>query len=62
MGNATEVLLLMYADDIVLAGDTVPELQRKINILEIFCEKWGIKVNLKKTKVVVFRNGRTTSE
>ena len=30
---------LMYADDIVLVGDTVPELQRKTNILEIFCER-----------------------
>ena len=47
-------------DDIVLVGDTVLELQRKINIQEIFCEKWGMEVNLKKTKVVVFRNGGKT--
>ena len=53
MGNAIEVFLLMYADDIVLVGDTVLKLQRKINILEIFCEKWGMEVNFKKTKVVV---------
>ena len=52
----------MYADDIVLVGDTVLELQRKINILEIFCEKWIMEVNLKKTKVLVFRNGGKTSE
>ena len=41
MGNAIEIFLLMYVDDIVLVGDTVLELQRKINIQEIFCEKWG---------------------
>ena len=62
MGNAIEVFLLMYADDIVLVGDTVLELQRKINILEIFCEKWGMELNLKKTKVVVFRNSGKTSK
>ena len=45
-----------------MVGDTVLELQRKINILEIFCEKWGMEVNLKKTKVVVFRKGGKTSK
>ena len=37
VGNAIEVFLLMYADDIVLLGDTVLELQKKINI-HIFAE------------------------
>ena len=32
--EATEVLLLMYADDIVLVGETIIHLQKKINILE----------------------------
>ena len=62
MGNATEIFLLMYADDTALVGDTVLELQRKINILEIFCKKWDMEVNLKKTKVVVFRNDGKTSK
>ena len=46
-GNVIEVFLLMYADHIVLVGDTVLELQRKINILEICYKKWGMEVNLK---------------
>ena len=53
----------MYADDIVLLGDTVLELQKKINILKKFCDKWGMEVNLTKTQVIVFRNsGKTTSQ
>ena len=56
MGNAIEVFLLMYADDIVILGDHVLELQKKIRVLEIFYEKWGMEVNLTKTKVIVFRN------
>ena len=62
MGNAIEIFLLMYADDIVLLGDTVLELQRKIRVLEEFCGKWGMEVNLTKTKAVVFRNGGVMSK
>ena len=43
IGNTIEIFLLMYADDIVLLGDTVLELQRKIRALKEFCEKWGWK-------------------
>ena len=56
IANAIEIFQLMYADDIVLSGDAVLELQRKIGVLEEFCEKWGTEVNLTKTKVIVFRN------
>ena len=34
--EATEVLLLMYADNTVLLGETIIQLQRKMNILEKF--------------------------
>ena len=62
MGNAIEIFLLMYADDIVILGDTVMELQRKIIVLEKFCEKWEMEVNLTKTKVIIFRNGGVMSK
>ena len=52
----------MYADDIVILGDTVLELQRKIRVLEKFRERWGMEVNLTKTKVIVFRNGGVMSK
>ena len=48
-GDAIEVFLLLYADDIVLVADTVLELQRKICIFEQFCDKWDMEVNLTKT-------------
>ena len=59
--EATEVLVLMYADDMVLVGETIIQLQRKTNILEKFCRNYGMKVNLNKTKVVVFRSGGKTA-
>ena len=47
----------MYADDIALIADTSVKLQRKLRALESFCQKWGMEVNLAKTKIIVFRNG-----
>ena len=62
MGNALEAFLLLYADDIVLVADTVLELQRKVRVLEKFCDKLGMEVNLTKTQVIVFRNVGKTSK
>ena len=52
----------MYADDIVLISDSIRGLQRHINTLQTFCEVSGMNVNLKKTKVVVFKNGGRLSK
>ena len=43
----------------VNCADTVGNLQNLINKLHIYCEKWGLKINTEKTKVMVFRNGCT---
>ena len=51
----------MYADYIALIADTSVKLQRKVKTLESFCQKWGMEVNLAKTKVFVFRNGEKLS-
>ena len=50
----------MYGDDKVLIGKTIIQLQRKI-FQEKACKKYGmkVKVNLDKTKVMAFRNGKT---
>ena len=33
-----------------------------MNILDKFCDKWGMKVNLTRTQVIVFRNDGKTSK
>ena len=55
--DITQILLLMFADDLALLSDTVVGLQRQLNILYEFCDKNKLKVNEAKTKVVVFKNG-----
>ena len=53
----SNVSLLMYADDIALMNDTIGRLQNSIDILSTFCDKYGLKVNMSKTNVIIFRNG-----
>lgn len=53
----TRVNVLMYADDIVLLSPTATGLQHMINRLENYCETWNLRVNLSKSKIMVFRRG-----
>src|SRR5271156_5041191 len=49
--------ILLFADDMVLLAPTPFTLQKKINVLRTFFLSLGLKVNLSKTKVMVFRKG-----
>uniref|UniRef100_A0A3Q3S8W6 Reverse transcriptase domain-containing protein n=1 Tax=Mastacembelus armatus TaxID=205130 RepID=A0A3Q3S8W6_9TELE len=49
--SITEVQTLLYADD------TVGGLQKPIEQLEEFCNLYGMRVTLSKTKIMVFRRG-----
>jgi hypothetical protein len=53
---------LLFADDIVLFADTVYGLQKRINVLESFCDNYHLSVNLDKSKVIVFKNGGKLSK
>ena len=48
---------LAYADDLVLISRTREGLQKAIDTLSTFCEKWKLKVNLDKTKCMTFTKG-----
>jgi hypothetical protein len=51
------VRLLMYADDIVMLSSDPKSLQKMIDRLALYCDKWNLVLNLNKSKVMVFRNG-----
>jgi hypothetical protein len=41
-------------------SDSAKGLQKSLNILKIYCDKWNLKVNIGKTKAIVFnKSGRT---
>jgi hypothetical protein len=49
--------MLMFADDITIINDTVGRLRQHLSSIHEFCIKYGLSVNINKTKVMVFRNG-----
>ena len=49
--------LLLFADDLILFAPTAIYMQRMINLLEKYCDKWKLKINTSKTKIMVFRKG-----
>ena len=57
MPDTLVIKLLMFADDLSLISLTPQGLQQAINILEQKATELGLKINLNKTKVVVFRKG-----
>jgi len=51
----TNVKVLLYADDLVLLSDTPDGLQEMIDALFAYCLRWGLTVNMDKSKTLVFR-------
>ena len=57
------ITCLLYADDIALLSTTSEGLQKSIDFLYEYTNKWGLQVNIEKTQVIIFRrNGCKTNE
>ena len=48
---------MLFADDISLMSDTPRGLQHAIDVLNAKAAQYGLKININKTKVIVFRKG-----
>lgn len=57
-----KLFLLLYADDTVLLSDSVADLQLELDIFQNYCNIWRLKVNIDKTKVVIFSKGRANRD
>lgn len=58
INSAKEVVLLAYADDLVLLANTPTEVNRKLTALAEYCAKFSLTVNTSKTNIVIFRKNR----
>jgi len=47
--------VLLFADDMVVIGETPKDLQLSLNRLQDYCNTWSLKVNISKIKDLVFR-------
>ena len=51
---------LFFADDLAILALSKEDLQSKLENLNNYCKKWGLQVNLNKTKVMVFNKSGAT--
>ncbi len=62
MGNNGPIFRLftfLYADDTVLFANSAEDLQNSINCLVEYSAMWKLKINVDKTKIIIFsKNGR----
>ena len=43
-----EIILLLFADDLVIFGNSPKDLQNSLNKLYEYCQTWGLEVNTQK--------------
>lgn len=49
-----KLFIILYADDTALLSETAEGLKRTLKCFEQYCDRWKLKVNTNKTKVVIF--------
>ena len=53
-----KLLILLYADDVVIFANSSSNLQNSINRLYEYCNRWKLKINTSKSFILVFSRGR----
>ena len=49
-----KLFALLYADDTIPFAENPNDLQHLLNVFYEYCEKWRLKVNVEKTKIMIF--------
>ena len=53
-----KIFCLLYADDTIILAEKAEQLQKALKSLYDYCDKFDLKVNLDKTKVIIFSKGK----
>ena len=48
---------MLFADDVILTSYCVKGLQTQINLLKQYADNISMKINMHKTKIIIFRKG-----
>ena len=56
-----KLFILLFADDTVLFSNSKEDLQRTLNCFENYCDTWHLKVNISKTKIIIFSHRRPST-
>jgi hypothetical protein len=52
-----QIMGLLFANDLAVRATTTIGLQRVISCIKDYCDEWSLKINVTKTKTVVFKKG-----
>ena len=58
MLNMLNMFVLLYADDTMVLAENACELQKALDAVHDYCGMYNLKVNTKKTKIIVFSRGK----
>ena len=58
IGVFMRLYVLLYADDTIILAESAHDLQLSLNKLNEYCHEWSLKVNISKTKIVIFSRGK----
>ena len=58
LNNYINLYIILYADDTVLLSESKTDLQNQLDALYEYCNLWKLKVNIDKSKIMVFSKGR----
>ena len=53
-----QIFCLLYADGTILLAESAKKLQIALDGLHTYCNTWSLKVNVDKTKIMIFSKGR----
>ena len=53
--NGTRLNSLLYADDLIILSRSKLGLQNCLNVLSSYCNSWMLRINPKKTKIMIFQ-------
>ena len=53
-----KLFMLLYADDTAIFADTPEKLQMGLNRMKLYCDRWTLKLNPNKCKIIIFSRGK----
>ena len=53
--NNTRVPIMLYADDVVILANDEHEMQKMLGVVDNWCSRWKMCINMTKSKVIHFR-------
>ena len=55
-----KIFCLLYVDDTIILAESPSQFLKALDALNYYCNKWELKVNVDKTKAMIFSKGEVT--